>query len=222
MFLSKLMLDHRHPQARRDLSSPYEMHRTLSRAFAPDAQSRPARFLWRLEHSRDSACFATILVQSDIAADWSVLALMSGYAPDVLGNKPVDLGRLIDKPGARFRFRLLANPTVTRDGKRHGLTKEEDQLDWLSRQGAHYGFGLNACVRLSNERIEPRHASTGRRMTLQSVLLEGALEAQDVAGLRAAVRTGLGHGKALGLGLLSLARIAGLDHNSDHAGAPTA
>ncbi len=36
MYLSKLTLDPRHPQARRDLGDAYEMHRTLARAFAPD------------------------------------------------------------------------------------------------------------------------------------------------------------------------------------------
>jgi len=208
MYLSKLTLDPQHPQARRDLSSPYEMHRTLTRAFAPDAQSPPPRFLWRLESGRDTRPAATVLVQSDSAADWSVLTAMPGYAPQVQGNKPVDLERLIDRPGRQFRFRLLANPTVTRDGKRHGLTREEDQLDWLTRQGVNYGFGLCACLRLGNGRIQTRQSNPGRRITLQSVLFEGTLEVRDVARLCAGVSSGLGHGKALGLGLLSLARIA--------------
>jgi CRISPR system Cascade subunit CasE len=207
MYLSKLTLDPQHPQARRDLSSPYEMHRTLTRAFAPDAQSLPPRFLWRLESSRDNLLAATVLVQSDTAADWSVLIPMSGYAPDVQGNKPVDLEQLIDRPGRRFRFRILVNPTVTRDGKRYGLTKEEDQLGWLTRQGVHYGFGLCTYLRLGNGRIQTRQSNPGRRITLQSALFEGMLEVSDVPRLRVAVRTGLGHGKAMGLGLLSLARI---------------
>lgn len=208
MYLSRLTLDPQHPQARRDLSSPYEMHRTLTRAFAPDAQSQPPRFLWRFESGRDTVSTATVLVQSDSAADWSVLTPMAGYALEVQGNKQVDLERLIDRPERRYRFRLLANPTVTRDGKRHGLTKEEDQLNWLTRQGTNGGFGLCACLRLANERIQTRQSSPGRRITLQSVLFEGVLEVSDVARLRIAVGTGLGHGKALGLGLLSLARIA--------------
>jgi len=184
------------------------MHRTLTRAFTPDAQSLPPRFLWRLESGRGTTPAATVLVQADIAADWSVLAPMADYAPQVQGNKRVDLERLIDRPGGRFRFRLLANPTVTRDGKRHGLTKEEDQLDWLTRQGVNCGFGLCACLRLGNERVQTRQGNAGRRITLQSVLFEGALEVRDAARLRVAVSSGLGHGKALGLGLLSLARIA--------------
>lgn len=207
MYLSKLTLEPQHPQARRDLSSPYEMHRTLTRAFVADAFGLPQRFLWRLESGRDAALSATVLVQSDCAADWSVLAAVAGYAAEVQGNKQVDLERLIDRAGGRFRFRLLANPTVTRVGKRHGLTKEDDQKDWLARQGLNHGFELCACLCLGSSRIQTRQSKPGRRITLQSVLFEGVLEVQDVPRLRVAVGTGLGHGKALGFGLVSLARI---------------
>ena len=47
MYMSKLVLDPRHLQARRDLANAYEMHRTLSRVFAPSPDASPARFLWR-------------------------------------------------------------------------------------------------------------------------------------------------------------------------------
>lgn len=207
MYLSKLTLDPMHPQARRDLGSPYEMHRTLARVYAPDPQTPSQPFLWRLESGRDPAHSATILVQSDVVGNWSVLDQIPGYAVEVLGDKPVDLERLIRKSGDRFRFRLLANPTVTRDGKRHGLTKEEEQLDWLGRQGGKRGFSLDSCLRLGNERIQTRQGRMGRRITLQTVLFGGILEASEVAHLQMAVRFGLGHGKAMGLGLLSLARI---------------
>lgn len=208
MYLSKLTLDPMHPQARRDLGSPYEMHRTLARVYAPDAHNQPQPFLWRLEPGRDPAHSATILVQSDVVGNWPVLDQMPGYAVEVLGDKPVNLDRLIMTTGDRFRFRILANPTVTREGKRHGLTREEEQLDWLGRQGGKHGFSLDSCLRLGNERIQTRQGRMGRRITLQTVLFEGILEASEVARLQVAVRFGLGHGKAMGLGLLSLARTA--------------
>jgi len=208
MYLSKLTLDPQHPQARRDLSSRYEMHRTLVRAFAPDAQTPPAPFLWRLEPSRVMGSDAVLLVQSETRADWSVLDAFTGYALEIQGNKSVNLERLIANAGEQFRFRLVANPTLTLNGKRYGLVKEDEQLDWLARQGAKHGFGLCACLRLGNERIQVRQGSTGHRITLQSVLFEGALEVQDTTNLRIVVRQGLGHGKALGLGLVSLGRLA--------------
>jgi CRISPR system Cascade subunit CasE len=207
MYLSRLTLDPRHPQARRDLSSRYEMHRTLARAFAPDAQTQPVRFLWRLEPSLSFAPTAVLLVQSEALADWSVMDALPGYAQEIRANKAVDLERLI-QPDGRYRFRLYANPTVTRQGKRFGLFKESDQLAWLERQAENGGFALGACLVSGSERIEARQGKGGGRIIVQTAMFEGILTALETASLALAVRTGLGHGKAWGLGLLSLAPIA--------------
>lgn len=205
MYLSRLTLDAQHPDARRDLANPYEMHRTLSRAHAASAESPPQPFLWRLEANPPTADSAVLLVQSALGANWQGLNAQSGYALEILPNKPVDLERLIQS-GGRYRFRIQANPTVTRDGKRWGLAREEEQLAWLDRQGDKHGFKVLACIRAASERLQARHATTGRRITVQSALFEGRLEATDPAGLRQAILTGIGHGKAWGLGLLSVAR----------------
>ena len=207
MYLSKLTLDPRHPQARCDLSNRYDMHRTLVRAFAPDEHSQPARFLWRLEPMLSLASRPVVLVQSGSPAQWSALDAFPGYAQEILGNKPVDLEQLV-QAGTRYRFRLHANPTVTREGKRLGLCQEADQLAWLNRQAETRGFNLIACLRSGSGRIHARQGKSRQRITVQSVLFEGMLETNEPDGLRLAVRNGLGHGKAWGLGLLSLARMA--------------
>lgn len=207
MYLSRLTLDPRHPQARRDLSDAYEMHRTLARAFVPDMDTPPARFLWRLERRADYQTSSVVLVQSEQLADWSVLDPLAGYATETLGNKPVDLEMLV-QAGARYRFRLLVNPTVTRAGKRYGLTREEEQRAWLARQGDKHGFVVLGCERGASERLQVRQGRTGNRITIHSALFEGVLEALAPDRLRQGVINGFGHGKALGLGLLSLARIS--------------
>jgi len=206
MYLSKLTLDPRHPHARRDLSDAYEMHRTLARAFVSYPETPPARFLWRLERSADFQPSSVVLVQSAQPANWSVLDAAAGYATEILSNKPVDLEKLV-QPGARYRFRLLANPTVTRAGKRYGLMREEDQLKWLVRQGERHGFTVQGCIRGATERLQARQGRTANRITIDTALFEGVLSAQAPDQLRQGVLNGFGHGKALGLGLLSLARI---------------
>ncbi len=208
MFLSKLTLDPRHPQARRDLSDAYEMHRTLARAFAPDAETAPARFLWRLERRSDTQPSSVVLVQSAQPADWSVLHAFPGYANEVHANKAVDLESLI-QPGARYRFRLLANPTVTREGKRYGLTREQEQIAWIARQGERHGFSVLGCVRGADERLQVRQGRGGNRITLHTALFEGLLQADVPEHMRQGLLCGIGHGKAMGLGLLSLARVSG-------------
>lgn len=207
MYLSKLTLDPHHPQARRDLGDAYEMHRTLARAFASDAHTSPARFLWRLERRADFQPSSVVLVQSEHLADWTVFDALAGYATEMLGNKPVDLETLV-QVGVRYRFRLLANPTVTRAGKRYGLTREEEQLTWLARQGDKHGFAVLGCERGASERLQVRQGRTGNRITVHSALFEGVLEALAPEHLRQGVLNGFGHGKALGLGLLSLAKVA--------------
>jgi CRISPR system Cascade subunit CasE len=205
MYLSKLVLNANHPQSRRDLSSAYEMHRTLSRAFAENADTPPARFLWRLERRGDFLPSSTVLVQAAVPGNWRELELFPGYANEILGNKEVDLFTLVQS-GVRYRFRLLANPTVTRAGKRFGLSQEEDQLEWLRRQGERHGFAVHGCVRGATERLQVRQGSSSRRITLDAALFEGQLETTEAELLRRALLQGLGHGKALGLGMLSVAR----------------
>jgi CRISPR system Cascade subunit CasE len=206
MYLSKLTLDPRHPKARRDLADPYEMHRTLARAYAPEAETPPQHFLWRLERRADYGPSSVVLVQSAQPANWSVVEGLPGYVAEIHRDKPVDLEKLI-RPSGRYRFRLLANPTVTREGKRWGLIHEEEQLAWLARQGERGGFNVLGCVRAAEERLQVRQGKTGNRITVHTALFEGMLEAVNDQGLRASLLNGLGHAKALGLGLLSLAKV---------------
>jgi CRISPR system Cascade subunit CasE len=205
MYLSRLTLNPRQPQARRDLSDPYEMHRTLSRAFVVDAATPPARFLWRLESGAGFQPSTVVLVQSATRADWSVFDPMAAYADEILGNKAIDLDALI-RDGARYRFRLLANPTVTRAGKRYGLVREDDQVAWLARQGERNGFRLHGCVRGASERLRVNQKRTPNRITVDTALFDGLLEVESSSLVKTALRNGLGHAKAFGLGLLSVAR----------------
>jgi len=72
MFLSKLILNPKSREARRDLANPYDLHRTLARAFAPDEQTAPGRFLWRLEPTANWQQ-PQLLVQSQTAGNWGPL-----------------------------------------------------------------------------------------------------------------------------------------------------
>lgn len=208
MFLSKITLDARHPQARKDLSGPYEMHRTLSRVFASDDATPPARFLWRQEAARSLDQSAVdVLVQSAEPGRWMALQQWHGYAIAVQADKAVDLLRLVQE-GRHYRFRLRANPTVTRAGKRYGLKTDEAQHDWLARQGQRLGFQVLTCERSGNDSLCARQPRAGGVITVQAVTFDGVLVATDAAALRVALLSGVGHAKSLGLGLLSLAPLA--------------
>lgn len=205
MYLTQLQLDPRSAQARRDLADPYDMHRTLVRAFVQDETQQPPRFLWRLEPDQ-AWSRPTVLVQSEHLADWGFLTHLPGYlnsqAPPA--TKTFEPAALL-QPGGHYRFRLVANPTVSRGGKRHGLVGEEVQLAWLGRQGERAGFGVLAALVAGDDRVRSRKGD--EQVSLARVRFEGSLEVRDEGLLCTALAFGIGPGKAFGCGLLSLARM---------------
>src|SRR5690606_34346611 len=137
--LSRLIVNPRSAAARRDLADPYEMHRTLTRAFVDAASAHPPRFLWRLEPQL-SLSHPTVLVQSAAEPAWQDLMGRPGY----LQRSPVEVKSIplddLLQQGHEYRCRLLANPTVTREGKRIGLVAHDAQMQWLHRQAERHGF----------------------------------------------------------------------------------
>ena len=204
MYLSQLLLNPRHPAARRDLADPYQMHRTLSRVFADGPDVRPGRFLWRLERAGSMGEAGAVLVQAAAPGHWNALDNLPGYVATLHADKPFNMERSV-VAGRRYRFRLTANPTVTRDGKRLGLVKEELQLAWLGRQAARGGFDIGGATCSGCDRIDVPHGSGSTRMTVTRVQFDGELIARDPAALIRTLQAGIGHGKAFGLGLLSIA-----------------
>ena len=221
MFLHRMHLNLRCPGVRRDLADPYQLHSTLCRIFSPPGGKCPeGEVLWRMEPETDSAGLPLILVQSRTSRECSSTGLQDWPARV---DPPVDLmGRLrlsVLEPGRRFRFRLRANPTVTREGKRLGLLRLEEQEAWIARKGRQHGFsvprltsfhlpessGERIDVRVSQERMLSGRQHTGNRIRVYSVLYDGILTVTEPGRFVEALRTGIGHGKVMGLGLLSIA-----------------
>jgi len=203
MHLSRLTLDPRSAQARRDLSDAYEMHRTLARAFVADAQSQPARFLWRLEAGSNAWATPVVLVQAAVEADWSALQALPNYLQRPVESKRLALEEWVEGGGS-YRFRLLANPTVTRQGKRYGLTGESEQLAWLNRQGERLGFSVESALVTASDVLLGRKDEG--RISVQRACFEGLLQVRSLDAFSRALTAGIGPAKAFGCGLLSVAR----------------
>lgn len=202
MYLTRLRLDPRSAQARRDLGDPYEMHRTLVRPFVHGAGQVPPRILWRAE---PAAAWSepVVLVQAEQPADWSVLEALPNYLKAGAETRNVHPEGWL-QPEQRYRFRLFANPTVTRDGKRQGLVSEDAQLAWLARQGERHGFAIETALVTGSGLLRSRKQDS--RISVLQVSFEGRLQVRDCAALSSAMRSGIGPGKAFGCGLLSLGR----------------
>lgn len=203
MYLTKLTLDLRSTQARRDLGDAYEMHRTLTRAFVPDAQSRPPRFLWRLETASDSSQGPTLLVQSQAIGDWVVLHRLPNYLLRPAETKNVELSRLV-RLERRYRFRLLANPTVSRKGKRLALLQQGEQIAWFERQGDRHGFSVQSLIVRPHDLLNSSREGMAP-ICVQRVCFEGRLQVRQVVAFEQALVAGVGPAKAFGCGLLSVA-----------------
>lgn len=104
-----------------------------------------------------------------------------------------------------MRFRFLANPTVTRNGKRLGLMVEAEQLSWLERQGVKHGFQMEFALVSGQELLESKKDC--HRLTIKQVLFEGRLRVVDPSKLAEALALGIGPAKSFGCGMLSIAPL---------------
>lgn len=209
LYLSLLSLNLRSRQVQSELRDPYEMHRTLSKAFAEgDAEQSAARCLFRVEE--DSAGSLRLLVQSQVPPAWEKLTASPDYLREVPQVKNFAPTLQADQ---LLAFRLRANPTKRQAAKREGqrlgnrvgLYKEEERLAWLSRQGAAHGFMLET-VRLTSE-PSPSCQAKGHEAAFSAVRFEGVLCVTDPSSLHSALAGGIGAGKGFGFGLLSLSRL---------------
>ncbi len=222
MYLSLLRLDYRSSQVLRDVRDVVRLHKLVMSAFPdildPEVEARAYYgVLHRLEIDTSRGGI-TLYVQSAIEPDWSDLA---GYLLPGTAALPNPAVRSVAgayagiREGRMLRFRLQANPTrkvdtksgpdgKRRNGRRVLLGRPEQQMEWLARKAEESGFVLLE-ARLAGDGHVPGRGHQGvREVTVQPVLFEGRLRVTDVGRFAAALRQGIGPGKAWGCGLLSV------------------
>jgi CRISPR system Cascade subunit CasE len=151
LYLSRLLLDGRSRQAMSEVAHPYEMHRTLMRAFPATARvGQGARadcgVLFRAD-TDDRQRVVKVYVQSRFEPDWSFLDHLAGYALDDPARPAYEYRDILPalqgiEEGRVFAFRLRANPTKrvgapddAMKGKRVELSREQEQVAWLAAKG---------------------------------------------------------------------------------------
>jgi len=212
MYLSRLLLNPRNRQAQRETADPYNLHRTILRAFNSDRET--ASVLHRLEMNPRSGQMM-LLVQSAIRPDWGWL-IEKGYLLPAdqsrdLENPAVKEVNLSLRDGQTLQFRLTANPTIKKvrrdeNGKRLNsnrvpLLREEKQIVWLKKRATDNGFHIQ------HADISSQRKQTSRRkgITVYTVQFNGRLQITDTQKFKKALEKGIGPAKAFGCGLLSLA-----------------
>jgi CRISPR system Cascade subunit CasE len=182
------------------MAHPYEMHRTLMRAFphATNDTLSTARdqfgVLFRAEcderHGR-----AMVLVQSLLKPNWAFLNELDDYLradgeiPCVSCKDIMPAYRNLHY-GQTLRFRLLANPTkriAKQDdpmkGKRVELARENEQIAWLTRKGQEREKGVPGGFELLTKEVKDMRGET-RMVPRVNVSAEGKQKGRkrDAAG----------------------------------------
>lgn len=222
MYLSRLILSPRHRKVQRDLSDPYQLHRTVLSGFPTGSvhvkrsHADAAGVLYRVDDDRGRLM---LLVQSQQPPLWG--ALPDGYLLppdpfDPVGDNPAV--KRFDpqfQPGQRLVFRLRANPTkrlgksAERNvGKRVGIYDADKQTAWLERKATNAGFRLLTLTVGGDDTYKgmiPQQDGPALTLQLLAVRFDGILQVIDADAFTAALSNGIGSGKAWGCGLLSLA-----------------
>ena len=222
-YLTRIGIDPTSRGAMPYLASPHRFHGALllMLSSAPHGSAGQGRVLWRLDSFPTSTWLYVVGPEKPNTAALHEEAGLPARPPESKEYAP-RLEGLAD--GGRYRFRLAGNvtkaavdvgspnrsrPELTR-GKRVAITDEAGQLAWLDRQGELHGFSVERDpqgvpqVRLG-EVGSKRFSRDKATVTLNKVRFDGVLTVHDADALRAALVSGIGRGKAYGLGLLTLA-----------------
>jgi CRISPR system Cascade subunit CasE len=209
MYLSRILLDPRSREVRRDLADVQELHRTLLSAFgrAPEGVDARAHFgvLHRTEIDSQKAEIAVLILSREVP-DWANLP--AGVLVGSPQSKRIDDAYAGIRAGAAFRFRVVANPTKAafvrgERGTRRSITSDEERLAWLGRQLDRAGARVVSAALRPAQSVVLHHG--GKTVSLPAVRFDGLVEVTDPAAFRAALSNGIGAGKAYGMGLLTIA-----------------
>ncbi|GAA4362742.1 type I-E CRISPR-associated protein Cas6/Cse3/CasE [Paeniglutamicibacter cryotolerans] len=224
-YLTRISIDPTSRGAMPYLTNPHRTHGAIMKMFAPapHGHSGDKRVIWRMDTFPSNTW---LYIVSNDRPDASAFHAEAGVA----GTEPLsrEYGPNLDHvaPGNKYNFRLLGNtvkaavdvgtpngkrPELTR-GKRVALIREADQLDWLARQGNAHGFSplvetdgtpLVKIVASGNARFK-REKST---LTIAGTVFAGGLRVDDPEKFRSALVSGIGRGKAYGVGLMTISAL---------------
>lgn len=201
MFVSQLRLDRMHKRNMRLLSDVYGLHQAVMSGFRECKDSQ--RVLYRVEPDRGER-FVNILIQSRPEPSWD---FFSGYYGGIADCAVKEFSPVFSQDDT-FRFRLRANPTVKKNGKRYGLVRDDALEDWLRRKESQHGVRFLSISVADEGYLNGTKKGEGAKhlVNLKTALYEGVLSVSDPGLMEKALIEGIGPAKAFGCGLLSLAR----------------
>ena len=209
MFLSLISLSLDKPDTAWGLIHPNVFHEELGACFGGRGTGR---LLWRIDKIYDRMC---LFVLSNEKPKLSRFCKKFSDSEDSFTVKGYDsfLDKLQENDVCRFR--LAANPTWSekslndsgKRGKVHAHTVPLAQKKWLIDHSAKNGFSLSedsfAILESEWRRFMKKD---GSNLSLIYVKYEGILKITNIDLFRSVLTSGIGRGKAYGMGLMTVIR----------------
>ncbi len=199
VYLSRITLNTSLRQTMKALVSPSIFHGAIEGSF----EGARARRLWRIDNLNGRKY---ILLLSEAVPDLERFAEQFGYIGEYeTKNYTQLLDRITD--GARWQFRLTANPVVSKmNGKIMAHITPEFQKKWLISRAEKLGFLLKEnefqTVQSKWYDFRKRSGAGSAHIRLLSVTFEGNLTVTDAIRFKETLCHGIGREKAYGQGLL--------------------
>lgn len=204
LWLSRLKLNTRHPDASRALRDAQALHALTMRCLPPDVGRAEANLL----HYADLAS-GMLLVQAAVPPRWPETEAFRAQAKEITAF----MEQLAD--GDLLRFAVRAVPmrrcsATLRDGSatnkpgEHALRTDADRTAWLEQR-----LGTAARIRgVPTISVEPERVGyrNGARFVHRPTFFSGIIEVCDAAAVRDLAAAGIGRVKSYGNGLLILRR----------------
>ncbi len=219
MYLTRFYFDPRSRAGARYLNDPHRLHAAIYRAMPsqPVVVGDRARPLWRVDRVDPQAPVLWIVSEERPVLD----PLADEAGRSVQGNvyDSRDYGPLLDRlrKGQVYAFRFAGNPV--RSGRRSaeslqtqrfGHVTAAQQTQWFEAQGEAHGFSLRRTMigELDVAVVGRRRTvfwRDGQRIVIAVSEFMGHLEVTKPDELRRALARGIGHARAYGCGLLTIA-----------------
>ncbi len=205
MYLSKIILDRRHPSIRQALRDCHDMHRNIQNWFYKPRKD--AGILYRLNcNEKDAAVY----VLSEEQPDQSKI---TNDCMKLVGSREVSDFEGQMTAGKSFHFSLLTSPCKkvpignSKNSRRRFLRMPEERAEWLQRHAKQSGFQICSICEKNEQELHGGQKESG--MFIRTVEFEGILKITDPNIFRHSWENGIGPEKAYGMGLLLLVGIEG-------------
>lgn len=219
MYLSRLMLNPDLRKTQIALFNPNVFHGALEAVFK---ESSDERYLWRIDKVQNHLY---LMIVSRTLPDFKSLEEQFGY-PQTKAES-LNYQTFLDKiqNGGTWKFKITCNPTISLSvasssdeskskkqsrGKVVPVCHLDNQIDWLAEKGLKNGFKIDkeSVQLIQDKAVSFKKKTSARKVSFQSVTLEGLLTVTDADSFREALISGIGREKAFGQGMMTIVRVS--------------